>query len=179
MIGDSDPSECAPRAAYADRLHDPIMQRLKAISFLNLEIGKKIGETLGVNVTDMTAMELLIDARTLTPSQLASQLKVTTAAATQIVDRLERAGHVTRERKAVDRHKIFVAPVEASEARAFALLAPMLDALSGAVSGLDPAERRIIETFLDQVVDIYLQASGPPAPCPEPNEPDDTPSSAL
>jgi len=179
MTGDSDPSQCAPRAAYADRLHDPIMQRLKAISFLNLEIGKKIGETLGVNVTDMAAMELLIDARTLTPSQLASQLKVTTAAATQIVDRLERAGHVTRERKAIDRRKIFVVPVEASETRAFALLAPMLDALSGAVSGLDPAERRVIETFLDQVVDIYLQASGLPPLSPEPNDPDDTSSPAL
>ena len=176
MICDSAPSDCAPRAAYADRLNDPIMQRLKAISFLNLEIGKKIGETLGVNVTDMAAMELLIDARTLTPSQLASQLKVTTAAATQIVDRLERAGHVTRERKTIDRRKIFVAPVEASEVRAFALLAPMLDALSGVISDLTPAERSVIETFLDQVVDIYLQASGPPPLCPEPTEPDDASS---
>lgn len=179
MSDDSGPSECASRAAYADRLHDPIMQRLKAISFLNLEIGKKIGETLGVNVTDMAAMELLIDARTLTPSQLANQLKVTTAAATQIVDRLERAGHVTRERKTIDRRKIFVVPVEASEVRAFALLAPMLDALSGVISDLEPAERRVIETFLDQVVDIYLKASGPPPLCPEPTEPDDASPTVL
>ena len=49
----------------------------------------------------------------------------------------------------------------------------MLDALSGVISDLDPAERGAIETFLDQVVDIYLQASGLPPLCPEPTEPDD------
>jgi DNA-binding MarR family transcriptional regulator len=151
------------RASHAPR--DPIGQRLKTISHLTREIGKKIGESLGVNVTDMAALEQLLNNGPLTPSQLAGCLKVTTAAATQIVDRLERAGHVSRERKTSDRRKIFVVPVEASVERAFERLAPMLDGLDNVIAGLAPADRQVIENFLDQVVDVYRTVAGlPPAP---------------
>jgi DNA-binding MarR family transcriptional regulator len=98
----------------------------------------------------------------MTPGQLAEHLKVTTAAATQIVDRLERAGHVARQRRANDRRKICVVPVEASVERAFQRLAPMIDGLDGVIAGLDPAERQVIERFLDQVVDVYGTVAGLP-----------------
>jgi DNA-binding MarR family transcriptional regulator len=115
---------------------DPIGQRLKTISMLTRQIGRKIGESLGVNVTDMAALEQLLNNGPMTPGQLAEHLKVTTAAATQIVDRLERAGHVARERRANDRRKICVVPVEASVDRAFEQLAPMMDGLDGVIAGL-------------------------------------------
>lgn len=151
------------RLKHAPR--DPIGQRLKTISMLNREIGKQIGETMGVNVTDMAAMEQLLNNGPLTPSQLAERLKVTTAAATQIVDRLERAGHVSRERKTSDRRKIFVVPVEASVERAFEQLAPMIDGLNQVIASLAPADRQVIEGFLDKVVDVYRNIVGlPPVP---------------
>jgi DNA-binding MarR family transcriptional regulator len=166
-----DPAATYPgwRTSHAPR--DPIGQRLKTISFLNREIGKKIGETVGVNVTDMAAMELILNTGSMTPGQLAESLKVSTAAATQIVDRLERAGHVARERKAIDRRKIFVVPVEASVAKVFEQLAPMLDGLDNVIAGVAPADRQVIETFLDQVIDVYRNIAGLPA-SPEPQEPD-------
>jgi DNA-binding MarR family transcriptional regulator len=148
---------------------DPIGQRLKAISMLTREIGKKIGETLGVNVTDIAALEHLLHNGPTTPSQLAERLKVTTAAATQVVDRLERAGHVSRERQANDRRKVFVVPVAASVDRAFEQLAPMLDGLDGVIADLGPGERQIIENFLDHVVEVYRDIAGVPA---IPDEPD-------
>ena len=163
------------RSSHAPR--DPIGLRLKTISFLNREIGKKIGEALGVNVTDMAALEQLLNNGPLTPSQLAERLKVTTAAATQIVDRLERAGHVSRERKTSDRRKIFVVPVEASVERAFEQLAPMLDGLDGVIAGLTPADRQVIEDFLDQVVEIYRGLAGVSPVPPDSHDPD--PSSSF
>jgi DNA-binding MarR family transcriptional regulator len=149
---------------------DPIGQRLKTISMLTRQIGRKIGESLGVNVTDMAALEQLLNHGPMTPGQLAEHLKVTTAAATQIVDRLERAGHVARERRANDRRKICVVPIEASVDRAFAQLAPMLDGLDGVIASLAPDERQVIERFLDQVVDVYgAIASVPPGSTSEPH----------
>jgi DNA-binding MarR family transcriptional regulator len=142
---------------------DPIGQRLKTVSMLTRQIGRKIGESLGVNVTDMAALEQLLNTGPMTPGQLAVHLKVTTAAATQIVDRLERAGHVARERRAHDRRKICVVPVQASIDRAFAQLAPMIDGLDGVIAGLAPAEREVIERFLDQVVDVYGAVAGLPS----------------
>ena len=50
--GDPDPRE-AWRVSHTPR--DPIGQRLKTISMLTRQIGRKIGESLGVNVTDMAA----------------------------------------------------------------------------------------------------------------------------
>jgi DNA-binding MarR family transcriptional regulator len=157
-------------AAHKSRIAgDPIGQRLKEISVLTREIGRKIGQTLGVNVTDMAALEQLLTNGPLTPGQLAARLEVTTAASTQIVDRLERAGHVTRERQADDRRKVSVVPAHASVTRAFEALTPMLDGLDGAIASLDQAERQVIERFLDQVIDVYRgvagvssSASGPP-----------------
>lgn len=159
----SDPpsTRTAWRTAHVPR--DPIGQRLKTISMLTRQIGRKIGESLGVNVTDMAALEQLLNHGPMTPGQLAVHLKVTTAAATQIVDRLERAGHVARERRAHDRRKICVVPVEASIDRAFAQLAPMIDGLDGVIDRLSPSERQVIERFLDQVVDVYGAIASPSA----------------
>ena len=166
----NDPSSAGGVWRTSHMPRDPIGQRLKTISMLTREIGKKIGETLGVNVTDMAALEQLLTNGPLTPGQLADRLKVTTAAATQIVDRLERAGHVARERRAHDRRKICVVPVEASVDRAFEQLAPMLDGLDGVIAGLDPTQRQVIENFLDQVVNVYGAVAGlPSSPGPEPH----------
>jgi DNA-binding MarR family transcriptional regulator len=148
---------------------DPIGLRLKTISILTRQIGRKIGESLGVNVTDMAALEQLLGEGPMTPGQLAEHLKVTTAAATQIVDRLERAGHVTRQRQAGDRRKICVVPLEASIDRAFAQLAPMLDGLDRVIAGLSPAERQVIEGFLSQVADVYHAVAELPPPASEPH----------
>ncbi|MBO9558430.1 MAG: winged helix-turn-helix transcriptional regulator [Caulobacter sp.] len=158
--GDPPSTKGVWRTAHVPR--DPIGQRLKTISMLTRQIGRKIGESLGVNVTDMAALEQLLNNGPMTPGQLAGHLKVTTAAATQIVDRLERAGHVARERRAHDRRKVCIVPVEASVDRAFEQLAPMLDGLDGVIAGLSAAERQVIERFLDQVAEVYGAIASPP-----------------
>jgi DNA-binding MarR family transcriptional regulator len=119
---------------------------------------------VGVNVTDMAAMELILNNGSMTPGQLAESLKVSTAAATQIVDRLERAGHVARERKAIDRRKIFVVPVEASVAKVFEQLAPMLDGLDNVIAGVAPADRQVIESLPGPGHRRLSQHSGPVGP---------------
>lgn len=166
----TDDSHCGSGAWRTSPLaRDSIGLRLKTISILTRQIGRKIGESLGVNVTDMAALEQLLGEGPMTPGQLAEHLKVTTAAATQIVDRLERAGHVTRQRQADDRRKICVVPLEASIDRAFAQLAPMLDGLDRVIASLSPAEREVIEGFLGQVADVYHAVAELPPSAPGPH----------
>jgi DNA-binding MarR family transcriptional regulator len=163
-----DPASACFAARKARIAGDPIGQRLQSISILTREIGKKIGETLGVNVTDMAALEQLLTSGPLTPGELAVRLKVTTAASTQIVDRLERAGHVSRQRQANDRRKVLVVPTANSVDKAFDELAPMLDGLSGVIAGLGQGDRQVIEQFLDQVIDVYRNVAGFPSSASEP-----------
>lgn len=134
---------------------DLIGERLQTISILTREIEKKLSKRLGVNLTDLAAMEQLITSRSLTPSELASRLNVTTAASTQIVDRLERVGHVARERQSDDRRKVLVVPHPASVDLAFQELAPMMNGLDAVVASLSEAEREVVERFLGRVVEVY------------------------
>jgi DNA-binding MarR family transcriptional regulator len=115
----------------------------------------------------MAALEHLVKDGPLTPSQLAGCLKVSTAAATQIVDRLERAGHVSRRRMDDDRRKIFVVPTEASIERAFEHFAPVINAMDETLARMTQAERQVVETFLDQVIAVYRNAATPPPASPE------------
>jgi DNA-binding MarR family transcriptional regulator len=137
---------------------DVIARHLQAISILTRELEKKIADSLGVNLTDLAAMEHLITNNKLAPSELASRLNVSTAASTQIIDRLERAGHVSRERQPDDRRKLFVVPKAESVARTFQNFAPMLDGLDAAISRLKSDDRDVIERFLGLVIDAYQVA---------------------
>ncbi|WP_395847522.1 MarR family winged helix-turn-helix transcriptional regulator [Cystobacter fuscus] len=135
-----------------------IGDRLRLIAVLTRKIEQRMGEHLGVNLTDLSAMEHLVSEGPLTPSDLASRLEVSTAASTHIVDRLERAGHVSRERDAADRRKVLVVPAEASVARVIQQLMPVLMSLDAVVSGLSEADRAVVERFLGQVIDVYVTA---------------------
>jgi DNA-binding MarR family transcriptional regulator len=85
-----------------------------------------------------------------------------------VVDRLERAGHVSRQRMDADRRKIFVVPTDASIEKAFERLSPMLNALDEIIARLSQTERQVIEDFLDQVVDVYRNVAGLSLAPPEP-----------
>ena len=63
----------------------------------------------GINSTDMQAVSLLMSEGPATPGELAQRTGLTAGGAiTSVVDRLERAGYVTRERDAADRRKVIV-----------------------------------------------------------------------
>ncbi|NBD14268.1 MarR family transcriptional regulator [Corallococcus sp. Z5C101001] len=142
---------------------DRIGQQLQTLSLLTRRIEARLGDSLGVNSTDLSAMEQLITSGPMSPTDLASRLKVTTAAGTYIVDRLERAGHVAREKQSDDRRKVRVVPAPESVARVFQHLTPMLTGLDALVAGLPAADRAVIEQFLGRVIDVYRAAADPAA----------------
>lgn len=146
---------------------DRIGQLLQSLSILTRSVEQRLGAKLGVNLTDLGAMEQLVTNGPLTPGDLAARLKVTTAAGTQIVDRLERAGHIRRERQAADRRKVLVIPAPASVSLLFRELVSLLDGLDGVVARLGEQDRATIESFLGQVVDVYRRVSQPADAAPE------------
>lgn len=63
----------------------------------------------GLNSTDLQTVSVLISQGPATPGQLAERTGLTSGGAiTAVVDRLEKAGYVTRERDATDRRKVIV-----------------------------------------------------------------------
>ncbi len=63
----------------------------------------------GVNSTDLQAVSILMNEGPATPGELAERTGLTTGGAiTAVIDRLARAGYVTRERDPNDRRKVIV-----------------------------------------------------------------------
>ncbi|WP_410661522.1 MarR family winged helix-turn-helix transcriptional regulator [Amycolatopsis sp. lyj-112] len=136
-----------------------VMERLQEVGTLTRVIEKRLSGTLGINSTDLSAMEHLTSEGPLTAKELADRLRVSTAASTHIVDRLEKAGHITRKPHATDRRKVLVEPVQESMARIFEQLHPLLSGVEGLVEGLSPGDRDVVENFLTGVVRIYTDTA--------------------
>ncbi|MEO6396471.1 MAG: MarR family transcriptional regulator [Devosia sp.] len=63
---------------------------------------------LGINRTDGRCLDILQRLGPITAGQLAAEAGLTTGAVTPLVDRLEKAGYVSRRRDTVDRRKVFI-----------------------------------------------------------------------
>ena len=67
-------------------------------------------ETLGLSPTDLGCMCLLQLHGAVTPGWLADRIGLSTGAVTGMLDRLERAGYVTRAQDPVDRRRVIIQP---------------------------------------------------------------------
>lgn len=86
------------------------MQLGRELSARTLMFHAAIAERVGLSATEHKALDLLSRAGPLTAGQLAEATGLTTGAITGLVDRLEKAGFVSRERDVRDRRKVVIAP---------------------------------------------------------------------
>ncbi|MGW7268677.1 MarR family winged helix-turn-helix transcriptional regulator [Streptomyces sp. NPDC054842] len=71
-----------------------------------------VADHLKLHPTDLQCLNLLsLEEAPVTTGRIAELTGLTTGSATRLVDRLERAGYVVRERDAVDRRRVLVATV--------------------------------------------------------------------
>lgn len=135
---------------------------LREILTVSDEYEVVVAKELAVNHTDLVAMQHLISAGHLTPSEIARRLGITTAAVTVVVDRLAKAGHVRREPNPHDRRGVLVVPDEGSTAKARGLLAPMIMDIDAVAHEFDEGEREVITRYLERVVASYREHLEPP-----------------
>ncbi|MFI0090274.1 MarR family winged helix-turn-helix transcriptional regulator [Streptomyces bobili] len=71
-----------------------------------------VADRLGLHPTDLQCLNLLsLEREPVTTGRVAELTGLTTGSATRLVDRLEKAGYVVRERDAADRRRVLVAAV--------------------------------------------------------------------
>ncbi|MFF3685843.1 MarR family winged helix-turn-helix transcriptional regulator [Streptomyces sp. NPDC002187] len=119
-----------------------------------------LADHLQLHPTDLQCLNLLgLEDRPVTTGRIAELTGLTTGSATRLVDRLERAGYVTRERDAHDRRRVLVSLVPERMAEFGALWervggpwAAMFDAYSDDEIALLTAHmRRTVEVSAGQV----------------------------
>lgn len=110
---------------------------------------------LGVNSTDLAALEHLLRRGQMSPSDLAKKLSISTAAVTAVVDRLSASGHATRSQHPTDRRGIVVTPSDEAVSRAMKHVVPMVAGIERALDEFDDEQQAVITRYLERVVENY------------------------
>jgi MarR family len=112
-------------------------------------------DKIGINATDLNCMNILSFSGQMTAGDLAKATGLTTASITGVVDRLEQAGFVSRERDAHDRRRVVV---HLDMKRALGTVAPVFGPMMGAWQRMADRytddELRLIVEFYSQVEDV-------------------------
>ena len=109
-----------------------------------------IGEGLGLNPTDHKCLDIIIRAAThMTATQLAEETGLSTGTITGVMDRLEKAGYVKRERDTNDRRLIFIRPLADKALRKLGpIFDPIRQASMNLYSSYTEEDLRIILDFI-------------------------------
>ena len=118
-------------------------------------LGAASAERIGINVTDLNCLNLLALGGHMTAGDLARITGLTTASITGVLDRLEEAGFVRRERDPHDRRRVIVRLDAARGMRDVApVFAPVVAAWRAVAARYTDAELRLILGFQEQLEQI-------------------------
>lgn len=109
----------------------------------------------GISMGQMGILRVIMKHGSATSKELADALQVTTGDVTGLVDKLEKAGLVTRRRSTRDRRVVHVEPTPKAHARFKELRDASIEQISQAFQGWSLAEIRDFERLLRKI------ASGP------------------
>lgn len=129
-----------------------LAQELRQYSGLGASYFRAVAARVGMNATDAQALDLLSATGPATAGRIADLMGVTTGAVTQMLDRLEQAGRIHRERDPEDGRRVIVGLAPGEEA--LRDLGPIFADVSGRwnaiASGYDDAQLALLIAFLRQ-----------------------------
>ena len=112
-------------------------------------------DRVGINATDLNCLNILGFSGKLTAGELAKATGLTTASITGVVDRLEQAGFVRRERDAQDRRRVLIhLNVQSALGTIGPIFGPMLGAVRRLADQYSDDELRLIVEFYAQLEDV-------------------------
>ena len=118
-----------------------------------------VADVAGVSRSDMECLDFLNLEGRVTAGRLAEVTGLTTGAITGVVDRLEKAGLVRRERDGEDRRKVFIAVVPENVAKIGRLYEPMQRAVLNDWETYADAELKVLLRFATQGYRTMLEAT--------------------
>ncbi|MHA7176220.1 MarR family winged helix-turn-helix transcriptional regulator [Arthrobacter sp. Sr24] len=110
-----------------------------------------------LNQTDMRALHYLIVSSNTgtiaTPGAIAAHLKISTASTTKLLDRLERAGHITRAPHPSDRRALAIAITTKTHEAAMDTVGRQQSKRFYSAARLTSEEREVVIRFLDDMTE--------------------------
>jgi len=121
--------------------------------------GQTVANVAGIANSDLECMDILYLEGRVTAGRLAEVTGLTTGAITGVVDRLEKAGLVRRERDETDRRKVFISVVPEKAMKIGQLYVPMQQAMEKVFGGYSDEELRLLLRFATEGYKGVLSAT--------------------
>jgi DNA-binding MarR family transcriptional regulator len=132
---------------------DSIRQRLHRFGMESSRLRAAVCRAAGIAESELDALEHLEEEGPLTQRELGERLLLTSGGVTVLVDRLERAGLVSRRPHPTDRRAVVVEPSSAVRVRTPAALNEFHATIERAASAVPVEHREVVASFLDAVSD--------------------------
>jgi DNA-binding MarR family transcriptional regulator len=159
----SPPADVAARSAR-------LLEGLRAFGANYTEFTGRFAAWLGLHSTDATALVEILYAEDqgtpLSPTRLSERLSLTTGATTNLLNRLERLGHVTRSREHADRRVVTLRSGPSIDGRAREFFGPFSAHVEALVAEYPPEQLDRFDDFLARLrttMDDLLAERGPVA----------------
>ncbi|GIH51020.1 MarR family protein [Microbispora rosea] len=132
-----------------------LLDALRRNGAWSVSMSQAAAERIGVNTTDLHCLNLLSDGP-MTAGEMARRAGITTASVTGVIDRLEAAGYVRRERDDSDRRKVTVTlQVQRAAQDVAPVFRPFVQAWRGAMDDYTDEQLELIATFLSRTQEVF------------------------
>jgi len=119
-------------------------------------VGQAAADRIGINNTDLNCLNILSFSGHMTAGELAKATGLTTASITGVIDRLEEAGFVRRERDPHDRRRVVVRlSLDKAVSDVASVFAPMLRDWREMARRYSDDELRLIVDFYGRVEQVF------------------------
>jgi DNA-binding MarR family transcriptional regulator len=112
---------------------------------------------MGINRTDLRCLDILGRAGTMTAGRLAEESRLTNAAVTIVVDRMERVGYMRRVRDTADRRRVMVEATPKAHRRAWTLYGKVAKKLYEQLEPYPDRELELLRDFLRERTEIDVE----------------------
>ena len=121
-------------------------------------MGTAAADKIGINATDLNCLNILSFSGHMTAGELARATGLTTASITGVVDRLEEAGFVSRERDPHDRRRVVVQiNLDRAMKDVAKIFAPMLGSWREMAARYSDDELRLIVDFYARMEEVFRE----------------------
>ncbi|MDD7942929.1 MarR family transcriptional regulator [Actinomycetospora lutea] len=138
-------------------LGEDIVAAVQRMGVASRRVGDAFAAQAGLHTTDLEALLHVMQAQARgeppTAGALAESLGVSTGAATAVIDRLERVGHVERHRDERDRRKVIVRCSDAARAVAEEFFGPLTQLSDQVLDTFTTPELHAVARFLGAYTD--------------------------
>jgi DNA-binding MarR family transcriptional regulator len=148
-------SRTKTRAALLQELENA----MRKASSQGAMFAKTVADRAGISSSDMDCIDFVNIEGRMTAGRLAELTGLTTGAITGVVDRLEKAGFVRRERDEGDRRKVFIVPVEARMMEIGRFYALLQRAMQKQAEGYTDAELKLLVRYGTDSYQSMLEAT--------------------